>query len=523
MNTQVQALQGTSQTSDRALGTTIRSRYRLDALLGRGAMGSVYRAWDDDRQLACAVKLLQVDSAVREAALIRFRDEARMAAQIFHPHVVEILDHGVELDGSPFLVMELLRGRDLDAFLKSEVRLTIEQTIEIVTQIGSALHAVHQVGIVHRDIKPRNIFLIDRPGYVSGVQVKVIDFGLAKHVLSPPGGRGSDGMLIGTPEYLPPESWRGISAEVDARADQWALAVLTFRLITGRLPFESHLNTVLLGREILGGVPRSIHSFAQDVPSHVAAAISRAMSKNKEDRFASIHDFVRALTNLPLTTNSMNTAGTEFLLKPTPVQNPIETQVLPRGEPTKLLQSPVTEVAKVVVHSPGKPPPMPWLSQTCLIPAPESTTTEAVRVGGSADLPPLFRPAGRLLLAGLIGGLLTSLAYSGVHSLRANDRVRESQPREAKASTYVGSALLGTGTVSDRACPMPATPQGPGIEGKAPKQRIGMESTAPTRPNRRISAGHATKPREPNATSVGIGIDDQDRWGRDFPLEPHGK
>ena len=156
MNTQVQALQGTSQTSDRALGTTIRSRYRLDALLGRGAMGSVYRAWDDDRQLACAVKLLQVDSAVREAALIRFRDEARMAAQIFHPHVVEILDHGVELDGSPFLVMELLRGRDLDAFLKSEVRLTIEQTIEIVTQIGSALHAVHQVEVPrHQDLAVR--------------------------------------------------------------------------------------------------------------------------------------------------------------------------------------------------------------------------------------------------------------------------------------------------------------------------------------------------------------------------------
>jgi serine/threonine protein kinase len=148
MNTQLPS----TQHSERELGTTVRSRYRLDALLGRGAMGSVYRAWDLERRADCAVKLLQTDGEVHEAALLRFRDEARMAARIFHPHVVEILDHGVETSGSPFLVMELLRGRDLDAFLKTERQLSTEQTIEIVTQVGSALHAVHQVGIVHREL-----------------------------------------------------------------------------------------------------------------------------------------------------------------------------------------------------------------------------------------------------------------------------------------------------------------------------------------------------------------------------------
>ena len=425
MNTQLPS----TQHSERELGTTVRSRYRLDALLGRGAMGSVYRAWDLERRADCAVKLLQTDGEVHEAALLRFRDEARMAARIFHPHVVEILDHGVETSGSPFLVMELLRGRDLDAFLKTERQLSTEQTIEIVTQVGSALHAVHQVGIVHRDIKPRNIFLVEGDSPASGFQVKVIDFGLAKHLFAPPDGRGSDGLLIGTPEYLPPESWRGKSSDVDTRADQWALAVLTFRLLTGRLPFESHLDTMLLGKEILTGLPRRIRTLAPDIPHHVAAAIECAMSKDKHERFASIHDFIRALTNLPLTTNTIATAGTELLIKSIPKAAHALEIPMTHEEPTKLI--PVAAPTVVFASSWTPTEPSSPLPQTCLLPAQGSAQLlaqgpipatqvvyEATRRGGSVWI----YPVARQLLTAVLGGLIALTLYAGMSGSWAQQR-----------------------------------------------------------------------------------------------------
>lgn len=423
MNTQPYASPLDASRSEPPFGKILRARYRLDSLLGRGAMGSVYRAWDLERQTDCAIKLLQVESSVREAALIRFRDEARMAAQIFHPHVVEIMDHGVEADGSPFIVMELLQGQDLDGLLRTEVRLSIEQTLQIVTQTGSALHAIHQVGIVHRDIKPRNIFLVQSPRGLDGFQVKVIDFGLAKHILSPPGGRGSDGLLIGTPEYLPPEAWRGVSADVDERADQWALAVLTFRLLTGRLPFESHLNTMLLGREILSGVPRSIHSFAPEIPAHMANAIERAMAKDKLERFASIHDFVRALSNLPLTTNTISTAGTEFLPKVWSPQNEAsstpETLLTKREEPTKIVAAP--EMTMLTKGLPTAGTALPWLSQTCLLPSTSASTANGAMHGsiwhGATGLLP---SVARFAMSAVLGGLVAITIYAGTRDVRTS-------------------------------------------------------------------------------------------------------
>lgn len=416
------------------LGKTVRARYRLDALLGRGAMGSVYRAWDLERQTDCAVKLLQVESSVREAALIRFRDEARMAAKIFHPHVVEILDHGVESDGSPFIVMELLKGQDLDALLRTEVRLSIEQTLQVVTQIGSALHAIHQVGIVHRDIKPRNVFLVQSPSGAGGFQVKIIDFGLAKHLFSPPGGRGSDGLLIGTPEYLPPEAWRGVSSDVDTRADQWALAVLTFRILTGRLPFESHLNTMLLGREILSGVPRRIQTFAPEIPEHMANAIERAMAKDKHARFESIHDFIRALSNLPLTTNSMNTAGTEFLpivVVPKGSGTPApETVSLKREASTKIVVAPELTMMNTALPTVAAGTSVPWISQTCLLPSTSASSMNgSIHGSGWYSVTSFLHPATRVAMAAVVGGLLAFAIYAGIREPRAAQRgITSAQP-----------------------------------------------------------------------------------------------
>lgn len=297
---------------DPLIGTQLCARYRLDALLGRGAMGAVYRAWDLQRNAACAVKLLRVDSDMRVAAGRRFADEGRLVRQIFHPNIVEIFDQGISEDGSLFLVMELLSGQDLDEVLSERRRLSLRQAQDIVYQIGSALHAVHQVGIVHRDIKPRNVFLLTPSigGFEESPRVKVIDFGLAKYLEERHVNRGSDGMLIGTPEYLAPESWTGVSAHVDTRADQWALAVLAFRLLSGRLPFDSQLDTLRLGREIVSGTPRALRDLVPEVPEYVERALMRALSKEKHERYGNIRDFVWAFTARPLNPSTLFSGDT---------------------------------------------------------------------------------------------------------------------------------------------------------------------------------------------------------------------
>ena len=201
---------------DASRGRVLRQRFRLDNVIGEGAMGAVYRAWDLHADRACAVKMLRPDTVRNQGAAVRFCDEARIIAHLYHPHIVEMIEFGEERDGALFLAMELLSGMDLHTFLMREPHIPLPRALELVRQIGSALHCMHLAGVVHRDIKPRNIFLTQLDDGAPG-WVKVIDFGLSK--VSDASSRGSDGLIIGTPEYLPPEAWNGRSRDVDPRAD----------------------------------------------------------------------------------------------------------------------------------------------------------------------------------------------------------------------------------------------------------------------------------------------------------------
>ena len=146
-----------SGAEDPNLGRTLHERYRIEERIGSGSMGAVYRAWDRRREQACAVKLLRLHVASRESVVVRFCDEARIIARLCHPGIVELYDQGEEPDGTLFLVMELLRGQDLYEHLRLKPRLPLPRVLEIIRQIGSALHTVHLTGVVHRDIKPRNV------------------------------------------------------------------------------------------------------------------------------------------------------------------------------------------------------------------------------------------------------------------------------------------------------------------------------------------------------------------------------
>ena len=336
------------------IGRMLQRRYRLDAVIGVGAMGTVYRAWDRVSERACAVKMMQRTADLDEAAQARFRDEARIVASLCHPSIVEVYDQGEDADGTLYLAMELLIGQDLHSLLLAQPRLPIERALDIAHQIGSALHTVHLSGVIHRDIKPRNVFLVQPPGELTARIVKVIDFGLSKFTSST--NRSTEGLLIGTPDFLPPEAWSGMGHAVDARGDQWALAVVLYRMLSGRLPFEAAAPGVTLGHAICTLEPRPLHESVPELPPRIEAAILRALSKDKEQRFRSVLDFLRALHGHPLPRERAVTCAA-----PVPRPGFVEEQA------TRLMPT-VTLTAEPEAPSSRRPRGVPATEQTAVLP-----------------------------------------------------------------------------------------------------------------------------------------------------------
>ena len=281
------------------LGRVLSGRYRVDSLIAKGCMGAVFSSWDIERSAPCAVKLLLPKMKNEPQVLQRFADEARLLSQLCHPNIVEVFDHDQDPDGTLYLVMELLAGTNLDEVLRKHGCLPLPLALSIVKQVGSALHTAHLAGMVHRDIKPANIILLDADELSSTRTVKVIDFGLAKLAdqrRAPR--RGSDGMFIGTPAYLPPEAWNRVSADVDARTDQWGLAVVAYLMLSGHLPFKIE-DSKLLRVPVARTPPPTLTSLVPQLPGYIQDAVARALSPDKEQRFPTVLDFVRALHKLP--------------------------------------------------------------------------------------------------------------------------------------------------------------------------------------------------------------------------------
>ena len=214
-------------------GTVIAGKYRLEERLGGGGMGSIWRAHDERLDVSVVVKFMHRELA-RDAQLrARFEREAKAAAKIRSPHVVHMYDHGIE-DDTPYLVMELLVGEDLDQRMKRCGKLPLPEVERICSEICKGLHRAHQMGIIHRDLKPPNVFLSAPDDDL----VKLLDFGIAKATgIKPIGSEAtSTGELLGSPFYMSPEQLQG--GELDGRSDLWAVAVILYRLLVGRRPFE---------------------------------------------------------------------------------------------------------------------------------------------------------------------------------------------------------------------------------------------------------------------------------------------
>jgi serine/threonine-protein kinase len=276
-------------------GTAVTPSIRLVHRIGAGGMGSVWIAEHLALRTQVVVKFIAIELAASAEAVERFSREAAAAAQVKSPHVVQMLDHGVTTDGIVFIVMELLEGHDLGKHLATRGRLSIAETAEIVSQVCKALARAHERGIVHRDIKPDNIFLC---AVGEGETfVKLLDFGIAKGDARLGGSSGTKtGAMVGTPYYMSPEQIVGAKT-IDRRTDLWSLGIVAYECVVGARPFNE---------DVFGALAIRIHSGPLPVPSQVDPALppafdhwfARACARDANARFASARELGDALARV---------------------------------------------------------------------------------------------------------------------------------------------------------------------------------------------------------------------------------
>ena len=283
-------------------------RYRVEKLLGSGALGEVYRAYDPAIDRLVAIKVLRpelIGGSDSEQLLQRFRREARAAGRRFHPNIVAIWDFGDD-NGMPFLAMEYVEGRSLGELIKSSGHLTPDRGVKIIMQVLSALGFAHANGIIHRDIKPSNIMILPND------DVKVADFGIARI-------DASDftivGDLLGTPAYMAPEQLSG--APVDHRTDLFAVGVILFEMLTGVKPFRGKSITEIISFMETRG-PEDIRGLNPAVPDSLKRVITKSLAFEPAQRYGEAGEFSKAISEaVPALLRDQQLSGASF--SPSPI------------------------------------------------------------------------------------------------------------------------------------------------------------------------------------------------------------
>jgi serine/threonine-protein kinase len=277
------------QAAQKRVGQTMGGKWRLDRLLGVGGMAAVYAATHKNNLKTVAVKILHTELQRNEAVRTRFLREGYVANKVGHPRAVSAIDDGIDDSGAVFIVMELLKGQSLAQRLDARGgKLPQRDVLQIADGILDVLAAAHAQGIVHRDLKPDNVFLTEDD------TVKVLDFGVARVLDSNDSQKTRTGVVMGTPEYMPPEQARGRSEHIDGRTDLWATAAMMHRLITGRYVHEAETqNEVLL--LAMTSHAKKIADVAPHVHPKVAEIIDRALSYEPLDRFQDAESMRKAV------------------------------------------------------------------------------------------------------------------------------------------------------------------------------------------------------------------------------------
>ncbi len=273
-------------------GAIVAGKYQLIEELGQGGMGSVWLAKNRTLDVDVAIKLVRAELAHDVDGIAeRMLQEARAAARIGHPAIIQVFDFGFAEFGDPFIVMELLRGESLDQALQRRRCVSPNRAAQTLLPIIDALSATHAHGIVHRDLKPANIFLARPAG--QRLQPKVLDFGVAKLERRASVGLTQAGALVGSPAYMSPEQFVG-NAVVDGRADIWSLCVVLYEMITAHRPFEGDGGSAAVLWRVMNGEPRPIAEHGLDEPA-LWQILSKGFAKDPAGRYESMHAFGRTL------------------------------------------------------------------------------------------------------------------------------------------------------------------------------------------------------------------------------------
>jgi serine/threonine-protein kinase len=360
-----------------SIGSVLDGRYRIDAILGTGGMGRVYRAEHTGIGRPVAIKVLHADLNRNREAAQRFQREAIASGRLDHPNIVNVSDFGV-LDAGPcYLVMEVLEGESLGARLEREKRIPWREAIEILRGVLLGLRHAHERGVVHRDIKPDNVFLTHKDGELV---VKILDFGIAKlfagNADDPASTRA--GLTVGTPAYLSPE--QAVGGEIKPASDLYSTTIVLFEMISGRAPFEDKDPLAMLGAHVSREPPR-IADVAPDVavPEALENVIQRGLIKTSADRISSADDYIAAL--------DMAVASTRLGSAPIPAQ------VVPEAlgsAPTAMLVA--TPAPGTLTPGPGTLTPVPVTpapgTLSSLTPAPLGNDSTMILLTDRKDVAP---------------------------------------------------------------------------------------------------------------------------------------
>lgn len=317
------------------VGELIVGRYELELLVGEGGMSTVYRAYDTVLERRVAIKVLHEHYSRDPEYVERFRREARAIARLAHPNIVTVIDRG-EWEGRQFIVFEHVAGENLKAVIAREGPLPVDQALDLAAQVARALAFAHELGIVHRDVKPHNV-LVDATG-----TAKVTDFGIAR-ALDADDALTATGTVLGTGQYLSPEQANGERGT--ERSDQYSLGVVTYELLTGRVPYTGDTLMAVAMQHVREPVP-SVRALRPEVPERVDAVVARAMAKRPQGRFGSMDTLAAAL-------ESCEAEAVEARAR----QGDEETGVIPPPRP------PAAQATGAAAAAPAAPEPEPSTTQ----------------------------------------------------------------------------------------------------------------------------------------------------------------
>lgn len=292
---------------DSLVGEVLAGKYRIDEKLSSGGMGTVYRGTHVLMDKTVAVKVLRTSLAADQKIVARFSREARAASRISHPHALSVTDFGEAENGIVFLVMEYLSGRTLKEIIRENGPMALERVTEIIKQVGGALDAAHEQGVVHRDLKSDNIMLLVTN---SGDYAKVLDFGIAKikerEGEYDPGLTAPD-LVIGTPQYMSPEQCSQ-DQDIDARSDIYSLGVILYEMLVGHVPFTGPSLTAIMMKQLQEAAP-SVLEERPDIPESVGLIVARSLAKLPQNRYQTVGALVEDLTIASATEEISPTPG----------------------------------------------------------------------------------------------------------------------------------------------------------------------------------------------------------------------